>query len=419
MKADLDLLMRESQIAALLVLGATRHNPAMVYFTGRVSVSSAELIKVVGQEPRLYYRSAMEREEAARTGLQTRSAEAYRPKQLLEQANGDVVLAQAMRYRQMLEELGVNKGRIAIYGMVEAGTAYALFSALGRLMPEIELVSEADQGVLGRARMTKDAQEIEQISQMGRVTVEVVGLTAEFLSSHGEKGGVLVKKNGDPLRIGDVKRQIRLWLAERGAESPQGIVLALGREAAIPHSSGDDQGVLELGKTIVFDIFPCQEGGGYYYDFTRTWCLGYAPEPVQELYEDVEAVYRQIVDLLQADEQCSKYQELACDLFEGRGHATLRSDPATIEGYVHSLGHGVGLQVHERPWFGASATPADRLVAGSVFTIEPGLYYPSKEIGIRLEDTFVVEPDGRIRPLATFPMDLVLPISRPSRRKKN
>lgn len=90
----------------------------------------------------------------------------------------------------------------------------------------------------------------------------------------------------------------------------------------------------------------------------------------------------------------------------------MRSAPQTLEGYVHSLGHGVGLNIHEPPWFGDTATPSDLLTPGVVFTVEPGLYYPERGMGIRLEDTVWVRPDGQIEQLAEYPYDLVLPMGR-------
>ena len=85
-------------------------------------------------------------------------------------------------------------------------------------------------------------------------------------------------------------------------------------------------------------------------------------------------------------------------------------NPQTEDGYVHSLGHGLGLHVHERPAFSTSANLADRLLPGSVVTIEPGLYYPGRGLGVRLEDTVWVRPDGVIEVLAEYPLDLVLPL---------
>jgi Xaa-Pro aminopeptidase len=264
--------------------------------------------------------------------------------------------------------------------------------------------------ILLQAMATKDKDEVERMRQMGKITTEVVAQVADYLTSHEVEDVVLLKPDGRPLTIGDVKNQIRLWLAERGAEAPEGVIFAIGRDAGVPHSSGNPTDLLRLGQTIVFDIFPCEAGGGYFYDFTRTWCLGFATDEVQAAYEDVLAVYKQIMGELKADTPCHDYQVRTCELFEARGHPTLQSNPQTLEGYVHSLGHGLGLRVHELPRFGMAATDNDRLAPGVVVTIEPGLYYPERGFGIRLEDTIWVRPDGGMEVLADFPLDLVLPM---------
>ncbi|MGW8249418.1 MAG: M24 family metallopeptidase [Anaerolineales bacterium] len=155
---------------------------------------------------------------------------------------------------------------------------------------------------------------------------------------------------------------------------------------------------------------PLRAGGGYYYDFTRTWCLGYASDDAYALYSDVLAVYQQVLGELEEGGSCTFYQRRTCELFEQRGHATILKNPQTENGYVHSLGHGLGLHVHERPAFQSHANPPDKLLPGSVVTIEPGLYYPERGMGVRLEDTVWVNPAGGIEILAQYPLDLVLPL---------
>jgi Xaa-Pro aminopeptidase len=239
------------------------------------------------------------------------------------------------------------------------------------------------------------------------VTVEVVSKTAEFLQSHKAKDGVLVKADGQPLTIGEVKRKINLWAIENGVENPHGVIFAIGRDAGIPHSTGNPDDVLALGKTIVFDIFLQEPGGGYHFDFTRTWCLGYAPEKVQQLYDDVRAVFDQLMQETEANMHFKILQDRTCELFEEQGHKTIRQDPLTQEGYVHSIGHGIGLDIHELPF---SRPPEAVLRPGVIVTIEPGLYYPDQGMGCRLEDTVCVHPDGSIELMAEYPLDLVLPI---------
>ena len=82
--------------------------------------------------------------------------------------------------------------------------------------------------------------------------------------------------------------------------------------------------------------------------------------------------------------------------------------PAPQEGYVHSLGHGVGINIHERPFSSFLTDDTHRLAPGMVITLEPGLYYPEKGMGFRIEDTYWVRPDGKLELLAEYPYDFVL-----------
>ncbi len=409
MKTDLDALMEAQGLDALLVTGPGQHNPAMVYMTGGAHMHNAILIKRRAQEPLLFYND-MEREEAARTGLETRPLGKYKFQELIQEAEGDTTRARSALYQRLFSDIDLASGRVGLYGRGEVGPSYALFTALAAALPQITFVDESRVPVLSRARATKDSAEIARIRRVGEATTKVVGLVASFLTSHRAKDGVLVLDSGEPLTVGEVKRRINLWLALEDLENPEGTIFAIGRDAGIPHSTGSADDPLRLGQTIVFDIFPCESGGGYYHDFTRTWCLGYAPDDVQALYDDVLQVYQQIMGELEVEALCQEYQERTCELFEDQGHATIRSHPQTQEGYVHTLGHGLGLQVHEAPWFGAGSGDEDRLYPGSVVTIEPGLYYPERGMGVRLENTVWVRPDGQMEVLAEYGLDLVLPV---------
>jgi len=410
MKKDLDSLMQARELVAILVTGSGQHNPAMVYMTGGGHMTSADLIKPRGADPVLYY-NPMEREEAAASGLKTKNLAAYNWKDFMQQADQDTNNAKALRYKAMLTELGITSGKVSVYGKGEVGANYAVFTALQTAAPDLEIIGEDARDSLFLAAMsTKDSDEIGRIQKMGAVTTAVVGQVADFLSGHKTRNEVLIKPGGEALTIGDVKGKINLWLAEKGVENPHGTIFAIGRDAGIPHSTGTPSDVMALGKTIVFDIFPCEAGGGYHYDFTRTWCLGYAPDEAVALYEDVYSVYQQLMGALKVNTPFKDYQNFTCELYEAQGHPTIKEDPLLQEGYVHSVGHGLGLHVHEAPWSGSGAGPGDILAPGAVFTIEPGLYYPSRGMGCRLEDSVAVFPDGGIKILAEFPLDLVLPV---------
>ncbi len=414
MKLELDELMLDHDIGAMLVLGNGQHNPPMVYLTGGGHILNALLIKKRGQAPILFH-GPMERDEAARTGLSTVSLSKYPLSAYLKDANGDRLRAQALRLKHILADAGITSGKLALYGHGDIGRIYHELLALERLS-DITFDGDLNGQVLQKAAATKDSEEIERIRKMAEITNRVVANTADFLSSCSVDSGKLVHPSGRPVTIGEVKQKINLWLAEAGAENPKGTIFATGRDAGIPHSSGTAADILEPGKTIVFDIFPCEPGGGYYYDFTRTWCLGYAPDEVVQAHQHVFEVYQKIVQDLEVGALFSAYQAKTCELFEARGHPTIRQQPDTEVGFVHSIGHGLGLNVHEKPFSGATAGEDDRLIPGSVFTIEPGLYYPDKGFGVRIEDSYWVTPDHRFEKFTDFPYDLILPSRGVARR---
>jgi Xaa-Pro aminopeptidase len=413
MKSDIDSLMKERNLDALLVLGAAEHNPPMYYFTGSGHISAAVLIKKRGEEPILFY-NEMERDEAAKTGLQTKSMGVYSFQELLKEAGGDKTLVGALHFQHMLTDIGLTRGRVAIYGNVDFGSTYATVTKFQSLMPELEIIGENSMdSVFLCAMETKDERDVERIRQMGCITTEVVRRTAEYLTSRDiRKDEVLLNDDGSPLTVGDVHAKIRLWVAELGAELPEGFIFSIGRDAGVPHSSGNPNDLMRLGQTIVYDIYPAERGGGYFYDFTRTWCLGYATPEAEELYGQVKEIYFRLMDKFDLNASFKDYQRMTCEYFESKGHKSQLNTDNPLDGYVHSLGHGVGLNIHERPFSGLQADDSHRLAPGVIITSEPGLYYPEKGMGFRIEDTLWVRPDGKIEVLADYPYDFVLPMKK-------
>ncbi|MDK2982118.1 MAG: Xaa-Pro aminopeptidase [Chloroflexota bacterium] len=413
MKKDLDRFMQEENVDALWVMGAMYNNPDMVYFTGIHHANQVDLFKLRGKEPLVFHFVDMEREEARRCGLETHAYdEDYPLTDYLKRTHMDMLEAIALRLRDVLTSIGLSHGRVAVSGWDNLGPAWALLKRVGELLPELELTSFMNQSPILLARLTKSPQEVEHIRAMGKLTTSVVARVADLLTSSPVKDEVLQEQNGDPLTIGRVKQLIDLWLAELGADNPEETIFSIGRDGGVPHSTSNPTDVLKLGTPIVFDIFPREKGGGYFYDFTRTWCLGYAPEPVQALYEQVLQVHHRVIDELQPNTPFKQYQQLTCQLFEEMGHETVAHKPQLSEGYVHSVGHGLGLDVHENPFSGTAASKRDMLLPGSVFSIEPGLYYPSLNVGVRIEDTVYLNPQGKFEILADYPYDLVLPVKK-------
>jgi Xaa-Pro aminopeptidase len=412
MKQDLDRLMTDRNLDALWITGPASHNPAMVYFTGIANITRADLIKKRNEPPVLFH-YPMEREEAARTGLRCRNLSEFKLDQILKEAQGNPARAEAIRVARIFRELGV-RGNVAVAGTVDLSPAYAVLAELPSQSPDVHIVSDSRDPALTRARATKSAEEIDRLRAIGSASIAVIGETAEFLSSHFASGEILVDRDGKPLTVGRVKAFIRTRLAEHGGESSEGLIFSPGRDAGIPHSSGIEADPIPLGKSIVFDLFPCETGGGYFYDVTRTWCLGYAPEDVEQIHAQVLRAYTEAEGQIRPGTSAREVQLSVCRLFESMGHPTVLSDPQTERGYVHSLGHGVGLDIHESPYFSGADSNRDVIQPGAVFTIEPGLYYPDRKMGVRLENTLWMLPDGTMEVIAPYPMDLFLPVRRRS-----
>ena len=413
MRTYLDTLMKEQNIDALWVVGDMKHNADMVYFTGVHEVRQVDLFKRVGKLPLIYHFVDMEREEAEKSGLETHSYDAEKPlDKYLEDHHGDLEQAVAYRMRDVMVELGLSNSRISVSGSSSIHVTLNLIDRLRELLPDMELTTFVRNSPIQQARLTKEADEMERIRKMGQITTQVVRRTADYLSSQNVKNDHLVDEEGKPIRIADVKSLINLWIAELGAENPEETIFAIGRDAGIPHSNGNPDDLLELGKPIVFDIFPCEKGGGYFYDFTRTWCLGYADDETFKLHQQVLEVHQKIIKALKPYSPLKDYQTLTCELFTEMGHKTVADQYNLTEGYVHSVSHGLGLDIHESPFSGISATEWDILLPGVVFSVEPGLYYPSKGTGVRIEDSVFINPVGKFEILADYDYELVLPVRR-------
>jgi Xaa-Pro aminopeptidase len=411
MKSDLDALMQTRNMDAFIVFGHAENNPPMTYLTGGGHVSHATLIKKRGEESVLFF-GDMERDEAAKSGLKLIPYSKYDSEELWKKANRDGSLAAAMRCELMFKDLGIFSGRVGVYGNYDLSAIFGMITHLKKIMPALEFVGEArEDSIFMHAMETKDEVEVARIRRMGKITTEVVGRVADFLTSCNVRDDeVLLNEDASPLTVGDVHSKIRLWVAEQGAELPAGFIFSIGRDAGVPHSSGNPTDLMKLGQTIIFDIYPAEAGGGYYYDFTRTWSLGYATPEAQELFDQVKEIYNRLSDNFDLNVPFRNYQKMTCEYFESKGHQTPLHTKAPVEGYVHSLGHGVGLNIHERPFSNLLNGDDHRLAAGVVVTSEPGLYYPEKGMGVRIEDTYWVRPDGRMEILADYPYDFVLPM---------
>jgi Xaa-Pro aminopeptidase len=180
------------------------------------------------------------------------------------------------------------------------------------------------------------------------------------------------------------------------------MIVSHGPQSAVGHNVGSGQ--LRAGEPIVFDLFPKDRSTGCFADMTRTYVVGEPSDEVAEWHRLVkEAVERSTAEVKPGADGRRLF-ELVCELFHDAGYKTqLNKEPGEVleDGFFHSLGHGVGLEVHELPSLGRVG---QELVPGDVVTIEPGLYRAGYG-GLRLEDLVLVTDDGH-EVLTNYPYEL-------------
>lgn len=409
MKSDLDCLMKERGLDAIVVEGAdglAQHSAAWNYLT-RFQRMTGHVIKKRGEPARLLFHP-MERQQAEASGLALESMGRWDLRQIARDHPTRLDAAVAL-WRQIFRDLEL-AGRVGWYGASESSQTIALVDALRQSIPATEFVGEFENTLFDEARKTKDADEIATMEDVGRRTCAVVEDVIEFLrSGHDDGDGAVIDADGVPVTIGRVKSLIRAACDARELDAGDPI-FAQGSDAGIPHAHGDPGEQLRLGRAIVFDLYPRCRKTGYYHDLTRTFSLGYADAELQRGYDTVLGVFATILGEYRVGERCKKYQDRCCELFEAAGHPTIATKWPIEEGYVHSLGHGLGLEVHEPLAFSSFADRGDVLQPGNVFALEPGLYYASRGWGVRIEDTIVCDADGRFRSITPLEKRLVIPV---------
>ncbi|MFB1063175.1 M24 family metallopeptidase [Natrinema sp. H-ect4] len=242
------------------------------------------------------------------------------------------------------------------------------------------------EGIVTDIRATKTEWEIDQIRASQRANEAAMARAEELIATADVEDGLLVH-DGEALTSERVTEEIEITLLRHGCALDETIV-ACGADGADPHDRGS--GPLESDELIVIDIFPRDKETGYFADMTRTFARGDPGEEARRRYEVTREAYEAALESVAAGVTGADVHGAACDVIEDAGYETLRSDPNTETGFIHSTGHGVGLDIHEEP----SVSPSGgELEAGHVISIEPGIYDPAVG-GVRIEDLIAVTEDG-------------------------
>ena len=376
MLRDLDSLMDARGIGTVIVPMHEAMHPSFRWLARGAKVTRGYAIKRSGRDP-LLVTYPMEREEAAATGLEVRLAHEFDSERIFRDAP-NAAEGYAELFANILRGVG-SEGTVAFFGNAPVHLYQGLLEAMERRGWRLHRANGED--LIQLARKRKDDWEIEAIRSVGARTEQVVDGVRSMLGEWTPS-----------MTLGDLKTFVSLEIARLGMIEDHETILSQGRDAGIPHSRGNPSARVRRSVPIVLDIFPADKASGYFFDLTRTFCIGEIPDDLARIHADVLEAFTRARDAMRPGTPAADYQTLVSDFFESKGYATTRSAPTTLEGYVHGLGHGVGLEIHEKPSFHWNHN--DPIETGDIVTIEPGLYFPEREIGVRIEDTFVVREDG-------------------------
>jgi Xaa-Pro aminopeptidase len=257
-----------------------------------------------------------------------------------------------------------------------------------------------DRDVFDRRRRAKNETELAGIRRAQKACEAGLDAARELLRRAQENGDGL-EVDGEPLTSERLKRVIENVFADHDVEAGA-MIVSHGAQTAVGHDMGSGQ--IRANEPVVFDLFPKDKRTGCYADMTRTYVVGEPTDEIREWHRLVkEALDRSTAEVRPGAHGRALF-ELVCGLFQEAGYKTqLNKEPGEVleEGFFHSLGHGVGLEVHEDPNLGRGG---HELITGDVITVEPGLYRAGYG-GLRLEDLVLVTADGH-DVLTDYPYDL-------------
>jgi Xaa-Pro aminopeptidase len=252
---------------------------------------------------------------------------------------------------------------------------------------------DVDPALFAARRRVKTADELAGIRRAQAAADAAMGAAAD-----------LVHELRDGLTCEEVRAVIVATFEEHGCEAPFAPIVGHGAQTASAHDDGS--GPIAAGEPVLVDIAPRDRASRCWPDMSRTFVAG-GGEPEEELARYFELTRESLAAcyaLIRAGADGRAIYDAACEPYERAGLPTLRTKrpgEPLADGLYHGLGHGVGLNVHERPNVGRTS---DVLVAGDVMAIEPGCYRQGYG-GCRLEDALLVTEDG-YEPLTTFPYEL-------------
>ena len=260
-----------------------------------------------------------------------------------------------------------------------------------------------DQLFFDERRRVKNEFELAGIRRACRAVEAGAAVGAEMLRSASRSNGGLTL-DGKPLTCERIKLEVERAFGEHGAAAEEFIV-SHGAQTAVGHEGGHGQ--IASDDVVLFDLFPRDRESACFSDVTRTFSVGPPSEELAEYHRLAREALDLAVGEVKPGAKGHEIHRLVCDFFHENGYKTQlhkEDGEVLVDGYFHATGHGVGLEVHERP--GVGRVESEPFVEGDVIALEPGLYRHGYG-GVRLEDLVLVTADGA-EVLTSFPYDFEL-----------
>jgi len=312
----------------------------------------------------------------------------------------DELLAQGLP-RDEITWLHINLNACRELGVEDAVVPRSFPTSVADHLRANDIKLTPDYNFFAELRRRKTDAQIEGIRRAQRAAEAGMGAARDLLARAEASNGALTLE-GEALTCERIKAAIRMKFTEHGMSSDDFIV-SHGAQTAIGHELGF--GPIVPDEPVVIDLWPKDPESGCYADMTRTFVVGTPSDELVEYHRLVKEALDRSLEATKPGVPGVDVFNLVCELFEEHGQKTyLSKKPGEVldSGFIHGLGHGVGLEVHEAPTLGRGGT--NELVPGDVVTLEPGLYRAGYG-GCRLEDLVVVTEDGREN-LTDFPYDL-------------
>ncbi len=336
----------QKEVDAILIWNAGRPDPNFFYVTDYTSGLFEGSIAILHRDDELdVFTSPLEEELARRADANVRVLN----------SRDDAELASA---------LNDSLSNASSVGVNEDALSHSAYTKLCRLLKDKSITDVSS--AFARARWVKDPDERERIAKAAAITSGALERVPQLV-----KEGMTEKA---------LQAEIEYWFVRAGADGPAfSSIVAFGENSALPHYFSGDR-TLAAGDTILCDVGARYKL--YCADMTRTFFFRRANEYQREMYAKVKEAQDAAFSLLKDGAGSASVHKAAEDIID---NSSFRG------GFIHGLGHSLGIEVHDG--YGMGKKTKEKLVAGAVVTVEPGIYVPGKG-GVRIEDDVAITQDS-------------------------